>query len=68
MSGQDGSGVAEVAPSVTVVFSTPAAVATAADAMTAKAATPSAKATLRPFRDEAVKARQEVLDIGTAPL
>jgi hypothetical protein len=54
--GQDGSGVEDVAPSVTVVFSTPAAVATAAIAIRASAAAPSAKAA------------REVLDIGTAPL
>ena len=66
--GQDGSGVAEVAPSVTVVFSTAAAAATAASAIRATAAAPSAMATRRPLREGAVKARREVLGIGTAPL
>ena len=47
--GQDGSGVVEVAPSVTVVFSTSAARrATAASAIRARAAAPSARATRAP--------------------
>src|ERR1700759_4122374 len=56
MFGQDGSGVSDVAPSVTVVFSTPAAPAAAASAIRMRAAAPSANAA------------REVLDIGTAPL
>src|ERR1700742_3952799 len=69
--GQDGSGVAAVWPSVTVVFSTFAAPAPPANAATEaraiRATAPSAKATRRPLREGAVKARREVLDIGTAP-
>src|ERR1700760_5105043 len=55
-SGQDGSGVAAVWPSVTVVFSTSAPLATATSATRATARTPRARVI------------REVLGMGTAPL
>jgi hypothetical protein len=66
--GHDGSGIVGVAPRVTVVLSTWAAPAIEATAIAATAAAASAMPTRRPLREIAVKARREVLGMGTAPL
>src|ERR1700761_8936723 len=67
-SGQDGSGVLEVPPRVTVVVSTLPAVGAAAHAMAATRAPATRSATRRPRRVQAAEAGWEVLGIGTAPL